>query len=42
MAQEREPRRAVVTPFGAVVCHKNSADHVFVEVNAEGLAVTGF
>jgi hypothetical protein len=37
MTQEREPRRSVVTAFGAVVCGQHSADHIFVEVEAEGL-----
>ena len=37
MTQEREPRRSVVTAFGAVVCGQNSADHIFVEVEAKGL-----
>ncbi len=37
MTQEREPRRSVVTAFGVVVCGQNSADHIFVEVDAKGL-----
>jgi len=37
MTQEREPRGSVVTAFGAVVCGQNSADHIFVEVDAKGL-----
>jgi len=37
MTQEREPRRSVVTAFGAVVCGQNSADHIFVDVDTKGL-----
>ena len=37
MTQEREPRRSVVTAFGAVVCGQNPPDHIFVEVDAKGL-----
>jgi hypothetical protein len=37
MAQEREPGRSVVSTFGAVVCGQNSADHIFVEVDAKSL-----
>jgi hypothetical protein len=37
MTQEREPRRFVVAAVGAVVCGQNSADHIFVDVEAKGL-----
>src|SRR5664279_1154634 len=37
MTQEGEPRRFVLTAFGVVVCGQNSADHVFVDVEAKGL-----
>ena len=37
MTQEREPRRSVVTAFGAVVCGQNSTDHIFVDVDTKGL-----
>jgi hypothetical protein len=37
MAQECELRRSVVTALGAVVRGQNSADHIFVEVEAKGL-----
>jgi hypothetical protein len=37
MTQEGEPRRFVLTAFGAVVCGQNSADHVLVDINAKGL-----
>ena len=37
MPQEREPRRSVVTAFRVVVGGQNSADHIFVEVDANGL-----
>src|SRR5664279_704406 len=37
LTQEREPRRSVVTAFGVVVSGQNSADHIFVKVEAKGL-----
>jgi hypothetical protein len=37
MAQEREPRRSVVTAFGQVVCGQNPPNHIFVEVDVKGL-----
>ena len=37
MAQEGEPRRFVLTAFGAVVCCQNSADHILVDIDAKGL-----
>src|ERR1035437_7944961 len=37
MTQEREPRRSEVTAFRVVVCGQNSADHIFVDVDAKGL-----
>ncbi len=37
MTQERKPRRAVFTPFRAVMCGQNSANHIFVKVDAKGL-----
>ena len=36
VAQECEPRSSAST-FGAVVCGQNSADYIFVQVDAEGL-----
>ena len=38
MTQEREPRRSIVTAFGAVVCGQNSTDHIFVDVDTKGHA----
>ena len=37
MTQERKPRRSVVTAFGVVVRCQNSADHIFVDLDAKGL-----
>lgn len=37
MTQERKPRRSVVTAFGVVVRFQNSADHIFVDLDAKGL-----
>src|SRR5664279_1460656 len=37
MPQEGEPRRFVLTAFGAVVCGQNSADHILVKFEAKGL-----
>jgi hypothetical protein len=37
MIQEREPRRSIVTAFGAVVCGQNSTDHIFVDVDTKDL-----
>src|ERR1035437_1995267 len=37
MTQECEPRRSVVTAFGAVVRGQNSADHIFIDVDTKGL-----
>ena len=37
MTQEGEPRRSVLTTFGAVVGGQNSADHILVEIDTKGL-----
>jgi hypothetical protein len=37
MTQEGEPGRSVPPAFGAVVCCRNSADHILVDIEAKGL-----